>query len=163
RAAPPPPAHRWPRPVPWPCPRAPPSCRTAGPGDGRPARGCRSPSKLPLLEHTLGPDEFDDALGHLFGAAGEHLGVAGLLRLEQAPHGDAGPGPGGRRRHFLDPARLLGLTDPGDRGVAGWLAGGLHADDGRKLHFEAGGFAPAELLADDDRVVLALDADDDAD
>ena len=66
-------------------------------------------------------------------------------------------------RNFLDAARLLGLTDAGDGGVAGRRPGRLHADHGRQLHFEAGRLAAAELLADLDRVVLALDGDDDAD
>src|SRR5207302_1726332 len=119
---------------------------------------------LSLLEDTLGPDQVQDAVGDVLRAAGEHLGVSGLLRFEQAPDGDPGidlVGQGGR--HLLDPAGLLRLADAGDRGVAGWLPGGLDADDRRDLDLQPGGLPAAELLAHLDRVVLALHADDNAD
>ena len=68
-----------------------------------------------------------------------------------------------RHGHVLDAAGLLRLADAGDRGVAGWLPGRLYADHRRELDLQPGRLAAAELLADLDGVVLALDADDNAD
>ena len=82
---------------------------------------------------------------------------------EEAADLDPGAVAGPAGRDLLDAARLLGLADTGDRGVAGRGPGRLHADHGRELDLEPGRLAAAELLADLDRVVLALDGDDHAD
>src|SRR5205085_11874670 len=107
-----------------------------------------------LLEQALGPDEVEDAVGHFFRAAGQHLGVARLLRGEQPPDGDAGVGARLGYLNLFNTSGLLGLADAGDGGVAGWLPGRLDTDDRRRLQLEARGLAAAELLADDDGVVL---------